>query len=115
MFSTFLRSLLIQLTISRPGRTRVERLLLIGASSTFLGIDALKLAVREAKAGKDINRYLAAVGSLQVIGPEEKEAVRDDAWVDNQIKLNQNETARLEQELKGYKNNLVKESIRVCY
>jgi 26S proteasome subunit RPN7 len=29
-------------------------------------------------------------------------------------KQNQAETQRLEAELKGYKNNLIKESIRVC-
>jgi hypothetical protein len=41
--------------------------------------------------------------------------VRDQAWVDTVGKQNLAETARLEAELKGYKNNLIKESIRVRY
>ena len=49
-----------------------------------------------------------------MIAPNEPEAVRDDAWISTVDRHNQAETARLEAELKGYKNNLIKESIRVC-
>ena len=97
----------------RPGRTRLDRLVHIGICSTSLGTEALKLAVREAKQGKDVRRYLEAVTHLETIGPDEPEAVRDKAWVDRTEKQNLAETHRLEAELKGYKNNLVKESIRV--
>lgn len=68
--------------------------------------------MQEAKRGNDIRRYLEAQGHLETIGPDEKEAVRDQQWVDITDKRNSTETARLEQQLKGYKNNLVKESIR---
>ena len=51
---------------------------------------------------------------LEAIAPNEPEAVRDDAWISTVDKQNQAETACLEAELKGYKNNLIKESIRVC-
>ncbi|EKD20537.1 26S proteasome subunit RPN7 [Drepanopeziza brunnea f. sp. 'multigermtubi' MB_m1] len=95
------------------GRTRVERLLFIGASSTVLGVEALKLAIKEAKKGKDVNRYLQAQNTLRVVGPFEPEASRDLPWVEKQGKINQAETTRLEAELKGYKNNLIKESIRM--
>lgn len=95
------------------GRTRLDRLLLIGVCSSILGVEALKLAVREAKEGKDINLYLLAQNNLEVVGPNEPEAVRDQPWMERQDKLNLAETARLENELKGYKNNLIKESIRV--
>lgn len=98
---------------STPGRTRLERLILIGVSSTYLGVEALKLAAVEAKRGRDIKRYLEAQSHLEVIGPQEREAVRDLAWMETTDKQNQAETARLEAELKGYKNNLIKESIRV--
>lgn len=97
-----------------PGRTRLERLILIGTCSSYLGVEALKIAVREAKKGKDVKRYLEAQTHLETIGPQEREAVRDKAWMDMTDKLNQAETQRLEAELKGYKNNLIKESIRVC-
>ena len=96
------------------GRTRLERLILIGTCSSFLGVDALKLAVKEAKKGKDVKRYLEAQTHLETIGPLEREAVRDRAWMEMTEKHNQAETQRLEAELKGYKNNLIKESIRVC-
>jgi hypothetical protein len=79
-----------------------------------LGVEALKLAVREAKKGKDIKRYLEAQNHLETIGPQEPEAIRDKAWIEKTEKQNQAETQRLEAELKGYKNNLIKESIRVC-
>ncbi|EPE36131.1 Winged helix DNA-binding protein [Glarea lozoyensis ATCC 20868] len=95
------------------GRTRLDRLIYIGVCSTFLGVEALKLAVREAKAGKDIRKYFEAQAHLETIGPEEPEAVRDKSWIDRVSKQNDAETKRLEEELKGYKNNLVKESIRM--
>jgi COP9 signalosome complex subunit 1 len=95
------------------GRTRLDRLVHIGVCSSFLGVEALKLAVREAKTGKDVRRYLEAQTHLETIGPGEPEAVRDKSWIDRTDKQNQAEAKRLEEELKGYKNNLVKESIRV--
>lgn len=96
-----------------PGRTRLERLLLIGVCSTVLGVEALKLGVREAKQGKDIRKYLELQNALEMIGPREPEAQRDTVWMDRTDKGNQAEAQRLEAELKGYKQNLVKESIRV--
>ncbi|KAG9232239.1 26S proteasome subunit RPN7-domain-containing protein [Amylocarpus encephaloides] len=95
------------------GRTRSNRLIHIGVFSAFLGVDALKLAVREAKAGKDIPRYIDAQTHLETIGPNEPEAVRDNAWIEQTERQNEAETQRLEAELKGYKSNLIKESIRM--
>jgi COP9 signalosome complex subunit 1 len=101
--------------VAKPatGRTRLDRLLHIGVCSSFLGVEALKLAVREAKTGKDVRRYVDAQTHLETIGPDEPEAIRDKSWIEWMDKQNQAETKRLEEELKGYKNNLVKESIRV--
>lgn len=95
------------------GRTCFERLLLIGRSSVPLCVDALKAAIAEAKRGKDVQRYRDAWECIRVAAPTEPESQWDPAWVENTEKANKMETARLEAELKQYKNNLVKESIRV--
>ncbi|KAI3337605.1 PCI-domain-containing protein [Xylariaceae sp. AK1471] len=95
------------------GRTRFDRLLLIGQCSVPLCLDALKAAVIEAKKGRDVQRYREAWECLQVVAPNEPEAQFDDAWVTATGKSNKELTHRLEAELKGYKNNLVKESIRI--
>lgn len=47
--------------------------------------------------------------------PDEPEAAFDQTWLEHTEENNRDETHRLVQELKGYKNNLVKESIRVRY
>ena len=62
-----------------------------------------------------MRRYLEAQGHLETIGPQEPESVRDQEWVDTVGKQNQAESQRLEAELKGYKNNLIKESVRVSH
>lgn len=80
-----------------------------------LCVDALKAAIAEAKSGKDIQRYRDAWECMRIAAPDEPEAVFDQAWVTSTEKSNKVETHRLEAELKGYKNNLVKESIRVWF
>ncbi|KAH7140634.1 26S proteasome subunit RPN7-domain-containing protein [Dactylonectria macrodidyma] len=95
------------------GRTRYDRLILIGKCSVSLCVDALKAAVAEAKAGSDVSRYREAWDCIRLAAPNEPEAQRDDAWIENTDRTNKLETARLELELKGYKNNLIKESIRM--
>lgn len=103
----------LQLSKSWLGRTRYDRLFLIGISSTHLCHEALKAAVSEAKRGKDVGRYENAVAALHEIAPDSPEAKLDTAWMDRVNKMVKTETDKLEQELKGYKNNLIKESIRV--
>ncbi|KAH0598035.1 hypothetical protein MHUMG1_04407 [Metarhizium humberi] len=95
------------------GRTRFDRLFLIGQSSAALCVEALKAAVVEAKAGNDVNRYRDAWDALRTVAPNDPEAQRDDAWIERTEMANKAETARLEGELKGYRNNLIKESIRM--
>ncbi|RAL59488.1 hypothetical protein DID88_006602 [Monilinia fructigena] len=95
------------------GRTRLERLYLIGTTSTLLGVEALKLLIKEIKEGKDVSFYMDAWSALKSIAPDEPEAQRDNEWIDVTNKANAAETARLEAQLKGYKNNLIKESIRM--
>lgn len=103
----------LRLNSSYAGRTRFERLFVIGRTSVPLAVDALKGAVAEAKRGKDVGRYRDAWECVRIAAPTEPEAKFDRAWVDKTEASNRAETHRLEAELKGYKNNLVKESIRV--
>ena len=95
------------------GRTRYARLLLIGTSSTYLSVEALKGAIAEAKRGMDVGRYEAAVGLLCEAAPSDPDATLDTTWIDKTKQSVKGETDRMELELKGYKNNLIKESIRV--
>ncbi|KAI0408729.1 26S proteasome subunit RPN7-domain-containing protein [Xylaria palmicola] len=95
------------------GRTRFDRLLLIGQCCAPLCIDALKAAVAEAKQGKDIQRYRDAWECIHSAAPDEPEAQLDFAWEEATTKSNKILTHQLEVELKGYKNNLIKESIRI--
>ncbi|KAL2262423.1 hypothetical protein VTK26DRAFT_1373 [Humicola hyalothermophila] len=95
------------------GRTRFDRLFLIARSSVPLCVDALKAAIAEAKRGSDTQRYRDAVECLRVAAPSEPEATYDQVWLESQEAANQIETNRLLTELKGYKNNLIKESIRM--
>ena len=88
---------------------------LIGTSSVYLCVEALKAAVAEAKSGKDVENYKAAVSALHEIVPGDPDAVVDHTWLDKMTRQVKAETERLEAELKGYKNNLIKESIRVIY
>ncbi|KAL2051302.1 hypothetical protein ABVK25_008354 [Lepraria finkii] len=97
------------------GRTRLERLLLIGTTSTYLYLEALKAAVAEAKCGRDIGQYERAVSALREIVPNDPDATMDNAWVNKVKKQVKSETDKMELELKGYKNNLIKESIRMGY
>ncbi len=78
-----------------------------------LCIDALKSAVAEAKRGCDLHRYRDAVECLRTAGPDEPESSWDRQWIEATDKSNKAEVIRLETELKGYKNNLIKECVRV--
>lgn len=73
------------------------------------------MAVAEAKGGKDVAAYQRAVYSLAVVAPGDSDAAIDQEWVDRTLKTVKADTERLEHELKGYKNNLIKESIRVSF
>lgn len=69
--------------------------------------------MKEAKSGKDVERYKAAIKALGEIMLAVEDIVPDTAWVDKTTRQVKIESERLEAELRGYKNNLIKESIRV--
>lgn len=79
----------------------------------MLAPEALRYAVAEAKQGRDIRRYDAAVSAIREIMPGDRNVTADVAWKEKVQKQIKAESDRLETELKGYKNNLIKESIRV--
>ncbi|ROT42765.1 COP9 signalosome complex subunit 1 [Sodiomyces alkalinus F11] len=98
---------------SYTGRTRFERLLTIGRCCIPLCLEALKAAVAEAKRGNDVGRYKEVYECIRIAAPSSPEGLFDQAWVDRVTRENRAQTHRLEVQLKGYKNNLVKESIRM--
>lgn len=72
------------------------------------------MAIIEAKKGADVHNYHEAVTLLKRVSRGKiLDNLLDPVWATQQEKKNAAETARLEGELKGYKNNLIKESIRV--
>lgn len=95
------------------GRTRYDRLYLIGTCSPLLANDALKAAITEAKNSKDVVRYEKAVRALAEVAPGDPDASLSSMWVQETQRFVKAQNERLEHELRGYKNNLIKESIRV--
>lgn len=95
------------------GKTQIHRLQHIGAASTQLYLEALKSAIAAAKMGKDVELYQAVTKTLYQIVPDDPDATLDSTWIAKTRAEVNKETARLEAEFKGYRNNLIKESIRV--
>ena len=95
------------------GHTRIDRLHHIGAHSPYLSVDAYRLAIAEAKRGKNVDLYTTLVDEFSRISPQDPAAVADTACVAKKTREVREEHDRLEHELKSYKNNLIKESIRV--
>ncbi|KAH8155778.1 uncharacterized protein LAJ45_00790 [Morchella importuna] len=95
------------------GRTQIERLLHIGLHSPPLCIEALKLAVKALKQTSDVPRYKLVVEQLNKLAPDDPEAVMDEEWVEKTSRRVANSTEKIEADLKSYKHNLIKESIRM--
>ena len=53
------------------------------------------------------------MATLAEAAPNDPDAISDTTWIERMNKVVKVETDRMELELKGYKNNLIKESIRV--
>jgi COP9 signalosome complex subunit 1 len=95
------------------GPTRFLRLQTIATTSPFLSADAFRLAITEAMAGKNVDAYVETVAAFEKLLPNDPMAQLDATWIENKTKKVKAETDRMEHELKTYKNNLIKESIRV--
>lgn len=96
-----------------PGLARLNRLQCIGGSSPHIGLDALRLAINETKQSRNIEKYTELIAVAKSVAPADPLASQDQEWLDSRTRQVKAETDRLEHELKGYKNNLIKESIRV--
>ncbi|CAI6335675.1 unnamed protein product [Periconia digitata] len=95
------------------GFTRIDRLHHIGSHSPYLATDAYRAAIAEALQGKNVQLYLDLVAEYSQIAPDDPEALTDTRWAEEKTRKVQNEQDKLEHELKSYKNNLIKESIRM--
>lgn len=91
----------------------MDRLLLIGDTCQPLAVEALKLAITHLKNSSDIPRYRCAVNTLASIDPTDSDAQMDEEWVDRVMRKVVNDTEKYDAQLKSYKHNLIKESIRV--
>ncbi|KAF2461230.1 26S proteasome subunit RPN7-domain-containing protein [Lineolata rhizophorae] len=99
---------------SYVGPTRLYRYMHIASTSTFLALDALHAGIKEVKEGFNTAVYLQLVEMLAKVAPDDPLAEVDAEWMDDRIKMVKVLTDRLEGELKTYKNNMIKESIRMA-
>ncbi|TPX58692.1 hypothetical protein PhCBS80983_g02941 [Powellomyces hirtus] len=97
------------------GHTKVDRLLLIADRCPPLSIDAYKLALAELRTTLDFNRYAAVHSKLNtaLVNAGQSPTPLDNNWVEKAKREYKDKTDRLERELKDYKVNLIKESIRM--
>jgi hypothetical protein len=108
-----------QYILNYEGHGKIHRLLFIALKCPALQVDALKYAIRLIKETTfDVALYQETVDKLRHVLPGSQEATIDKTWIENAARMAKSGTERLEAELKNYKNNLIKESIRVrpcCY
>jgi len=96
------------------GHGQIHRLRFIAQKSPPLQIEALKHAVQLIKAfTQHVSLYRETVEQLSALDPSLPESTLDQDWIDQTLRSTRSNTERLEAELKNYKNNLIKESIRV--
>ncbi|KAF3938682.1 hypothetical protein ABW19_dt0207143 [Dactylella cylindrospora] len=95
------------------GRMKLTRLLFIGSHCIPLATEAVKAAIPLIKEAGDTKLYKQAVAILQVFSPTDPDAKPDDEWIEKTTLENKRKTERLDTELKSYKNNMIKESIRI--
>ncbi|KAF2691673.1 PCI-domain-containing protein [Lentithecium fluviatile CBS 122367] len=95
------------------GYTRLDRLHHIGSHSTYLAADAYRAAIAEARQGQNVQLLLTLQEEFAQIAPGDPAANIDTAWAEEKTRKVRAELDKLEHELKSYKNNLIKESIRM--
>ena len=103
-----------QYILNYSGHGQIHRLRFIALKSSTLQVDALKLAIRLIKDTTfNVSLYQETVEQLRLVDSISEESVLDRSWVENATRSTKITTEKLEAELKNYKNNLIKESIRV--
>lgn len=88
------------------------RLAHIATHCPSLSRQALALAIGHAKNGKDLQLYHRLLDLASNLDLQDLAKV-DTEWATRKDEENRRESARLEGELRGYKNNLIRESIRM--
>lgn len=96
----------------RPGPLLPLRLAHAACHCPPLARQAMQLAIAAAKQGKDVQLYVRLCELAGQLSFRDL-ATPDPAFVSKQAEGNRRELARLEGELRGYKNNLIRESIRM--
>eukprot|EP00171_Calliarthron_tuberculosum_P019931 IDg19931t1 len=95
------------------GRCKIRRLQHIAKSCKQLEVDALTLAIREAKQGHDTVLYKALV--TQLAGRGGKLAQVDERWVTARDEWASQELQKLRSELSKIKDERSKEAVRTTY
>ncbi|TPX48081.1 hypothetical protein SeLEV6574_g02253 [Synchytrium endobioticum] len=101
---------------SYAGHAKVERLIFIAERCPPLQIEAYRLAAQHLKADSmNVARYVLVTNRLnEALSAKGQPTVPvDSQWVDKTTKEAKLKTEKLEAELKNYKNNMIKESIRM--
>ncbi|KAI9008335.1 26S proteasome subunit RPN7-domain-containing protein [Gaertneriomyces semiglobifer] len=99
------------------GHTKIERLLFIADRCPPLAVDAYSAALQELQSTADVSKYVKVHKKLnEVLSANGKpSASLNEPWIDRMTKEARLKTEKLEKELKDYKNNMIKESIRMGY
>ncbi|XP_078154444.1 COP9 signalosome complex subunit 1 [Carex rostrata] len=97
------------------GRTKIIRLLFIAdnCDNEAMKLEALRMAYDEIKKGEDTNLHREVSSKIRNrLGPK---YTVDNAWVESVEKRAALRRDKLDNELNGYRTNLIKESIRMGY
>lgn len=105
------------LNLCRSDYTRIERLLFIAEHCPPLQIEAYKLALEALKKTLNFNKYLQTLTKMnEALAAKHLPVVPvDTQWVETTQRAAKTQTDKLESDLKTYKNNVIKESIRVGF
>ncbi|CDS09852.1 hypothetical protein LRAMOSA02529 [Lichtheimia ramosa] len=99
------------------GRTAIDRAIYIGEHCDSLEVEALQWAADAIKnTTRDTNKYSACMTQLNEACKKRglKTIEVDQAWLATTQRENEEILDSLDAELKGYKNNMIKEKIRDC-
>lgn len=97
------------------GRTKIARLLFIAdqCGNQSMQLEALRMAYEEIRKGEDSHLYRQVVQKIGAgLGPSYE---FDQSWADIIDRRAEQRKEKLENELNGYRTNLIKESIRMGY
>ena len=105
-----------QYILNYSGHGQIQRLRFIALKSPTLQVDALKYAIRLIKERTlNVAVYQETTEQLRLLVPSLPETFVDQTWIESATRATKAITEKLEAELKNYKNNLIKESIRVRF